>query len=114
MGTKTAEKTPKERMNDAVKAILKSNFAGIPAGTDCLKILKIYCENCYSKDEEKFRNINMENKNYIAKVESVVGGKHFLLAAGFVQDSTSKTLTYPTPVNKELLQSAIEILSASV
>ncbi len=34
------------QMADAIKAIEKSNFAGKPDGNECLKICKIYCDNC--------------------------------------------------------------------
>jgi hypothetical protein len=114
LGKVQAEKTPVDKMNDAAKAIEKSNFAGRPDGNECLKILKVYCENCLLKDEDKYRSINMENKVYLARVSNVMGGSHFLIAAGFVVDSESKTMKYPTPVDKELLTKAVEILSSRI
>jgi thiol-disulfide isomerase/thioredoxin len=65
-------------------------------GGKCLKILKAYVGNAADNPgDEKFKNINMENKAFKTRIKPFIGAKLLLLAVGFSPkegDATHLTL----------------------
>merc|ERR1712003_29259 len=98
-----------------------AKVSGYRAGGDggkCLKILKIYVTNALEKghEDEKFRNINTDNKAYKAKVKPFLGAKNILLAVGFKpssDDGTTLVLNLED-LDKDILMKTKEKLEAAL
>lgn len=84
------EKTPEERMNAATRALCQ--FRVENKGLTALKTLRVLVNNALTKDDEKFRRVNLENAKIQERVTSVTGGTAFLKACGFVKSDTERAL----------------------
>ena len=91
------------KVDEYIKKVCQYRAGG--DGGKCLKILIAYVKNVVTKDDEKFRTINMENKVYKAKVKPFIGAKALLMAVGFEPNDDGNALILKEDADRELLVS---------
>lgn len=91
------------KIDEYIKKVCQYRAGG--DGGKCLKILIAYIKNVVTKDDEKFRTINMENKIYKAKVKPFIGAKALLMAVGFEPNDDGNALILKEDANRDLLAS---------
>lgn len=106
-----AKANPRKRM-DACALLLTTKKDG--TGARALKTLRVYLKNALTKPDPKFRRVNMENKAFQQRVAAIRGGKKFMLAAGFEENTDENALVLPDSADKGLLEAGLDIIAAAL
>jgi UBX domain-containing protein 1/4 len=88
--TGAAQKTPQEKITEALKAIktLYPSYRNPGVAKTTITTLRAYTSNLLNNPAEpKYRSIKIENKAFQERIAKVAGGIKYLTAVGFIEEN---------------------------